>query len=165
MKNRFTEWREGILRSPSEDSSEESLKFSTVQFQTVFFKMRPAIMLNGFSSHQLKLIQLVIYFSVFNLTECQLCSFKVWHENFFGILIASAVCHPSILLPTRYNFSCFSLISVLFDVTFHLFSVFILFKMNLSACFPLPKMFVFYAGCLACIVPYCIWFKDLYVFW
>ncbi|OAY75352.1 Poly(A)-specific ribonuclease PARN [Ananas comosus] len=60
MKNRFTEWREGILRSPSEDSSEESLKFSTVQFQTVFFKMRPAIMLNGFSSHQLKLIQLIL---------------------------------------------------------------------------------------------------------
>ncbi|KAJ0101365.1 hypothetical protein Patl1_03932 [Pistacia atlantica] len=33
---------------------------SEQQFQTIFYKMRPAISLNGFTSHQLKLIQLVV---------------------------------------------------------------------------------------------------------
>ncbi|XP_057975352.1 poly(A)-specific ribonuclease PARN [Malania oleifera] len=61
MKNRINEWHCAILRNrnhmcQSQDSSNDSKK----QFQTIFYKMRPAFMLNGFTSHQLRLIQLVI---------------------------------------------------------------------------------------------------------
>ncbi|XP_059443804.1 poly(A)-specific ribonuclease PARN isoform X3 [Corylus avellana] len=61
IKNRFSEWRDGLLRDRiggfqlqwnSNDSKQ--------QFQTIFFKMRPAISLTGFTSHQFKLIQWVI---------------------------------------------------------------------------------------------------------
>lgn len=61
MKIRFQEWRDGILRRPSEvcplDGNPDDTK---MQFQTVFFKMRPAVTLDGFTSHQLKLIKLVL---------------------------------------------------------------------------------------------------------
>lgn len=61
MKIRFQEWRDGILRRPSEvcplDGNPDDTK---MQFQTVFFKMRPAVTLDGFTSHQLKLIKLVM---------------------------------------------------------------------------------------------------------
>jgi poly(A)-specific ribonuclease len=61
MKIKFNEWRDVIISKPIVDSHlSENIKFSSGQFQTVFFKMRPAIMLNGFSSHQLKLIQQVV---------------------------------------------------------------------------------------------------------
>jgi poly(A)-specific ribonuclease len=61
MKMKFNEWRDMIISRPIVDSHlSENIKFSPGQFQTVFFKMRPAIMLNGFSSHQLKLIQQVV---------------------------------------------------------------------------------------------------------
>nr|CAB3487323.1 unnamed protein product [Digitaria exilis] len=59
MKNNFKEWRD-LLVSKSDGHFSEYTKCATGQFQTVFFKMRPAIMLNGFSSHQLKLIQQVL---------------------------------------------------------------------------------------------------------
>lgn len=60
MKIRFNEWRDAISTNPRVDNHKlGSNKFSTDQFQTVFFKMRPAIMLDGFTSHQLKLIQQV----------------------------------------------------------------------------------------------------------
>uniref|UniRef100_A0A2P2NHN3 Uncharacterized protein MANES_03G141900 n=1 Tax=Rhizophora mucronata TaxID=61149 RepID=A0A2P2NHN3_RHIMU len=62
MKNLLREWRDRLLRerngmswlqvSVNESKSKE-------QLQTVFYKMRPALCLNGFTSHQLKLIQLV----------------------------------------------------------------------------------------------------------
>uniref|UniRef100_A0ACD5V6Z9 Uncharacterized protein n=2 Tax=Avena sativa TaxID=4498 RepID=A0ACD5V6Z9_AVESA len=61
MKIRFSEWRDTIRSNSRVDNNLlGSNKFSTDQFQTVFFKMRPAIMLNGFTSHQLKLIQQVL---------------------------------------------------------------------------------------------------------
>lgn len=61
MKNRFREWLDGILRGPDEGSSlERNLDDPKMQLQTVFFKMRPAVLLDGFSSHQLKLIKLVL---------------------------------------------------------------------------------------------------------
>jgi poly(A)-specific ribonuclease len=61
MKMKFNEWRDVIISKPIVDSHlSENIKFSSGQFHTVFFKMRPAIMLNGFSSHQLKLIQQVV---------------------------------------------------------------------------------------------------------
>ncbi|CAM0904264.1 unnamed protein product [Alopecurus aequalis] len=61
MKIRFSEWRDAISsKSRVDNNLLGNNKFSTDQFQTVFFKMRPAIMLNGFTSHQLKLIQQVL---------------------------------------------------------------------------------------------------------
>ncbi|KAJ4975901.1 hypothetical protein NE237_001007 [Protea cynaroides] len=61
MKNRFREWRDGLLRNTKGGSQfEGNSNGSKQQFQTVFFKMRPALMLMGFTSHQLRLIQLVI---------------------------------------------------------------------------------------------------------
>ncbi|GJN02639.1 hypothetical protein PR202_ga20010 [Eleusine coracana subsp. coracana] len=61
MKMKFNEWRDMIISRPVVNSHlSENIEYSTGQFQTVFFKMRPAIILNGFSSHQLKLIQQVL---------------------------------------------------------------------------------------------------------
>ncbi|TVU14110.1 hypothetical protein EJB05_37556, partial [Eragrostis curvula] len=61
MKMKFNEWRDVIISKPIvHNHLSENINYNTGQFQTVFFKMRPAIMLNGFSSHQLKLIQQVL---------------------------------------------------------------------------------------------------------
>ncbi|KAJ1271421.1 hypothetical protein BS78_06G127300 [Paspalum vaginatum] len=61
MKMNFKEWRDVVVSKPMADSNlSGNIKCTLGQFQTVFFKMRPAIMLNGFSSHQLKLIQQVL---------------------------------------------------------------------------------------------------------
>ncbi|KAK2999576.1 hypothetical protein RJ639_024324 [Escallonia herrerae] len=60
LKNRIREWRDGLLwvKNGGSDSQGTS-NDSTEQFQTIFFKMRPALKLNGFTSHQLRLIHLV----------------------------------------------------------------------------------------------------------
>ncbi|XP_068648126.1 poly(A)-specific ribonuclease PARN [Aristolochia californica] len=61
MKNKFQEWLDGLLRSTCHgDQLAGTNDGSTPQFLTTFFKLRPAVMLNGFTSHQLRLIQLVI---------------------------------------------------------------------------------------------------------
>ncbi|XP_020274491.1 poly(A)-specific ribonuclease PARN isoform X2 [Asparagus officinalis] len=61
MKIRFQEWRDGIIRHPNGVCPlEENPDSKKLQFQTIFFKMRPAVQLNGFNSHQLKLIKLVL---------------------------------------------------------------------------------------------------------
>ncbi|XP_052115398.1 poly(A)-specific ribonuclease PARN isoform X2 [Arachis duranensis] len=61
MKNKFSKWRDGLLQ---EQSREEQIigtsKDSKQLFEVIFFKMHPAIRLSGFTSRQLKLIQLVI---------------------------------------------------------------------------------------------------------
>ncbi|CAL5026989.1 unnamed protein product [Urochloa decumbens] len=59
MKINFKEWRDAIVSKP-DDHLSGNIRCTAGQFQTVFFKMRPAIMLNGFSSHQLQLIQQVL---------------------------------------------------------------------------------------------------------
>uniref|UniRef100_J3LYQ7 Uncharacterized protein n=2 Tax=Oryza brachyantha TaxID=4533 RepID=J3LYQ7_ORYBR len=60
MKIKFNEWHKSIVSNQRvDDHRSGNFKF-TDQFQTVFFKMRPAIMLNGFTSHQLKLIQQIL---------------------------------------------------------------------------------------------------------
>ncbi|XWS51733.1 hypothetical protein CRYUN_Cryun11dG0008700 [Craigia yunnanensis] len=60
MKKRLSEWRDELLqhrvRGPQDQGASNDLN---QQFQTVFFKMRPALSLNGFTSHQLSLIQMV----------------------------------------------------------------------------------------------------------
>ncbi|XP_058218981.1 poly(A)-specific ribonuclease PARN isoform X2 [Rhododendron vialii] len=59
MKNRICEWRDGLLLNRNHRSeTQEVSNDSPQQFQTIFFKMRPALLLNGFTSHQLRLIQL-----------------------------------------------------------------------------------------------------------
>ncbi|KAM6552585.1 hypothetical protein CsatB_013347 [Cannabis sativa] len=59
MKNKISEWRDRLLQFQNgESQSQGSQSYSKQQFQTIFFKMRPAISVNGFTSHQLRLIQL-----------------------------------------------------------------------------------------------------------
>ncbi|CAL9182914.1 poly(A)-specific ribonuclease PARN-like [Musa acuminata AAA Group] len=61
MKIKFQEWRDAILKGSDKGCvNKENADGNEMQFQTVFFKMRPAVFLNGFSSHQLNLIQLVV---------------------------------------------------------------------------------------------------------
>ncbi|KAM4092166.1 hypothetical protein ACB094_06G017100 [Castanea mollissima] len=61
IKNRFSEWRDGLLQDRNGGSQLQwNSNDSKQQFQTVFFKMRPALNLTGFTSHQFRLIQLVI---------------------------------------------------------------------------------------------------------
>ncbi|KAJ6314480.1 hypothetical protein OIU78_018039 [Salix suchowensis] len=61
MKNRLREWRDGLLKDTSGGSQLEGsfLNDSNQQFQNIFYLMRPALSLNGFTSHQLRLIQSV----------------------------------------------------------------------------------------------------------
>ncbi|XP_059662390.1 poly(A)-specific ribonuclease PARN [Cornus florida] len=61
MKKRISEWRDGLLRTRNGGGSKfhGSSNDSNQQSQTIFFNMRPALPLKGFSSHQLRLIQLV----------------------------------------------------------------------------------------------------------
>ena len=62
MEIRFSEWRDAVSSNSSVDNNLLGInKFGTDQFQTVFFKMRPAVILYGFSSHQLQLIQQVLF--------------------------------------------------------------------------------------------------------
>lgn len=61
MKNRISEWRDDLLRSTGGGSQFQGTSVdSKAQLKTVFFGMHPALELNGFTSHQLRLIQLVI---------------------------------------------------------------------------------------------------------
>ncbi|KAJ3679619.1 hypothetical protein LUZ60_017630 [Juncus effusus] len=57
MKSRFNEWLEEILRD-NLGQTEVINKFG--DFKTGLFKMKPALLLDGFTSHQLRLIQTVI---------------------------------------------------------------------------------------------------------
>lgn len=64
MKNIFTEWHDGLLRnSNGELQFQGNSNDSQQQLRTIFFKMRPALSLSGFTSHQLRLIHLVIFFA------------------------------------------------------------------------------------------------------
>ncbi|KAG8365158.1 hypothetical protein BUALT_Bualt18G0075200 [Buddleja alternifolia] len=60
MKNKVSEWRAGLLRESNWGSeSQGSLNDIKQTFQTTFFHMRPALVVNGLTSRQLKLIKLV----------------------------------------------------------------------------------------------------------
>ena len=65
MKNHLSEWHDMLLLNrkavlPTLPSAIESKQ----QFETIFLRMRPALRLNGFTSHQLKLIELVIFYII-----------------------------------------------------------------------------------------------------
>ncbi|XP_015901133.2 poly(A)-specific ribonuclease PARN [Ziziphus jujuba] len=60
MKNRFIEWRDRLLLPQNGRFQFQDRTSDFKQFETIFFKMRPALSLNGFTSHQLKLVQLVV---------------------------------------------------------------------------------------------------------
>ncbi|XP_027341844.1 poly(A)-specific ribonuclease PARN isoform X2 [Abrus precatorius] len=59
MKNKLSEWRDGLLQEQNQEDQIQGISKDS-KFQVIFFKMHPALRLNGFTSHQLKLIQLVI---------------------------------------------------------------------------------------------------------
>ncbi|KAI3466414.1 hypothetical protein Pfo_023077 [Paulownia fortunei] len=60
MKNIVTEWRAGLLREKNWGSEfQGSLNDMNQKFQTTFFQMRPALVVNGLTSRQLRLIKLV----------------------------------------------------------------------------------------------------------
>lgn len=75
MKIRLRVWQ-GILlqNSLNEDRASTS---SQQQFQTAFYILRSAILLNGFTPHQLRLIKLVIPISFFSLS----CSLPFAHRH------------------------------------------------------------------------------------
>ncbi|KAL5722595.1 poly(A)-specific ribonuclease [Ranunculus cassubicifolius] len=61
MKNQFSEWRNSLLQNTDGRSQFDANSINyKAQLQTVFFLMHPALELNDFTSHQLRLIQLVI---------------------------------------------------------------------------------------------------------
>ncbi|XP_031481092.1 poly(A)-specific ribonuclease PARN isoform X2 [Nymphaea colorata] len=61
MKLRFREWRDDLLGSQVQlHQFEEKSGDCSTQVQTIFYKMRPSLLLTGFTSHQLRLIQQVI---------------------------------------------------------------------------------------------------------
>lgn len=60
MKSKIREWKNGLLHVRNGDhESQGSTKESVKQFETIFYMMRPAVKLHGFTSRQLRLIQLV----------------------------------------------------------------------------------------------------------
>ncbi|KAK9144950.1 hypothetical protein Sjap_004853 [Stephania japonica] len=60
MKERISQWRNSLLSNTKGVQSEENSNDLNAKFQTVFFKMRPSIRLDGFTSRQHRLIQQVI---------------------------------------------------------------------------------------------------------
>lgn len=60
MKNIVGEWRSGLLQGGNWGSEFQGSSNDTSQkFQTTFFETRPALVVNGLTSRQLKLIKLV----------------------------------------------------------------------------------------------------------
>lgn len=59
IKCKINEWVTRLQRVTS--GEREIQNSSNDSFETIFFKMRPAIKLNGFTSRQLRLIQLVMF--------------------------------------------------------------------------------------------------------
>ncbi|KAG4923770.1 hypothetical protein JHK87_049310 [Glycine soja] len=59
MKNKFSEWRDGLFQEQNQEDQIQGISNDS-KFQVTFFEMHPALRLNKFTSHQLKLIQLLI---------------------------------------------------------------------------------------------------------
>lgn len=60
MKSKISEWKNSLLQVKNGDhEGQGSTKESVKQFETIFYMMRPAVKLHGFTSRQLRLIQLV----------------------------------------------------------------------------------------------------------
>lgn len=84
MKSRFNKWRNWLLQDRNKGSQFlETSNNTKQQFQTIFFKMRPALTLNGFTAHHLRLIQSVMfhfgfifYYLICGLPES--CSRSTW---------------------------------------------------------------------------------------
>lgn len=64
LKKNISAWRDELLFGGNRRSeSDMNVHDSNKNFQTIFFKMRPAISLTGFTSRQLRLIQWVNSFT------------------------------------------------------------------------------------------------------
>lgn len=60
MKICLNEWRDALLRNRNADHQLSGKTADSKQrFETIFFNMRPALKLNGFTSYQLRMIELV----------------------------------------------------------------------------------------------------------
>lgn len=60
LRNRISEWRGWLLQPGSNMANhQDNSNGSNRHYESTFYKMRPALQLNGFTSHQLKLIELV----------------------------------------------------------------------------------------------------------
>lgn len=61
LRHKIGEWLDRLLREGNGGLEiEKSSNASNEKMKTIFFKMRPALDLSGFTSHQLRLIQLVM---------------------------------------------------------------------------------------------------------
>ncbi|KAK1440207.1 hypothetical protein QVD17_06032 [Tagetes erecta] len=61
MRNKITEWHDNLLQiRTGSHKTPENYNDSVDQFQTIFFRTRPAIKLNGFTSRQQRLIKSVV---------------------------------------------------------------------------------------------------------
>ncbi|KAF8060411.1 hypothetical protein N665_1217s0014 [Sinapis alba] len=61
MKKKLNEWRSELLHGGSASSESPGISNgSTQSIETVFYHMRPALSLKGFTSHQLRVIRLVL---------------------------------------------------------------------------------------------------------
>lgn len=75
MQIKISEWHDNLLQTRNGGSRRipEDSNDSVDQFQTIFFKMRPAIKLNGFTSRQLRLIKSVMFFVYIILMNSWTC--------------------------------------------------------------------------------------------
>ncbi|CAI0437527.1 unnamed protein product [Linum tenue] len=83
MKDKLSKWRSGLLQTTKNDTSQchDTSTDSKQQFQTVFFKMRPAVSLSGFTSHQLNLIRMVTKQHFNDLVYIRVCGENSWSEQ------------------------------------------------------------------------------------
>lgn len=83
MKNRISEWHDNLLQVRNGmPGCPGSSDHSNQLFQTIFYKMHPALKLDGFTSRQLRLIQLVMFYLILKILffhSVESCSESVLH--------------------------------------------------------------------------------------
>lgn len=78
MKNKFGEWRDGLFQEQNQEDQIQGISNDS-KFQVTFFEMHPALRLNGFTSHQLKLIQLVMFLYFVPSADTFTFCFSYWY--------------------------------------------------------------------------------------
>ncbi|XP_024027261.1 poly(A)-specific ribonuclease PARN [Morus notabilis] len=82
MKNRLSEWHDWLLQPRNREFQfQGSSNDSKQKFQTLFFMMWPAVNLIGFTSHQLRLIQLVVRKNFKDLTYVHVKGDNVFSQH------------------------------------------------------------------------------------
>ena len=92
MKSKISDWKNGLLQVRNGDHEcQGSRKESFQQFENIFYMMRPAVKLHGFTSRQLRLIQLVMFLTEHGLAEESFCIFScscLLHTSTHGCLVS-----------------------------------------------------------------------------